>query len=876
MRTTIMLGVVAFALLGCVERYNDVEDTTGALDLSSDAASDGTDVSGCNLQTPDEVGDGIDQNCDGIDGVDLDQDGFASIASGGDDCDDENGDVHPGATDFVNGVCEKTELSVNVEIVEQESEQCAYPAATMTSDGTLYAAYRATTDDQHVMLARRKPGETDWERLSIYHSSGDIRRIYIVAYKQKLNVVFHDIVNNRILCMTADVSNINPEGWTSYVVAQGQDGLLGKAIYAAVDDYGYIHVSYWDERLNDLMYAHNISGEFISEIVAGKDVYNNSEEGVGNHCVIGVDSKGNVRIAAYNETFKRLEYFSKDIGSNWESEIVDDESADMGTHIGIFIDNNDNTHLSYRDEAKRDLYYAAKNGQVWKRELVDGGAWVGAYSSVVVDSFGVVNVVYLEHLKMIGQDVSYSKMAVKSDGRWTISILSMEYFSGVEHGVLIDKNNVVNVFTSHNKQANLLHFEATLACSAYDVYGDSDCDRVDGVDLDGDGYASVASGGTDCDDGDATVKPDWFTAFALDEAENVGESSAMALDASNTIHVAYHSIENLSLQYFSRTSSGVITREVIDDSNEEVGSKGIALVPSQKRTEATATSPEVIEDRVHVAYYNAARRALYYAMRYEGVWTRQLVDDPDDTSSDVGMNASIGVDSDSCVHILYRDKVAGKLKYATNRTGSWVSMTVPTEGGAGENSALVVRKKGVYVAYRDEGSYGVKFLSATVPVETEEDWGEAQLVDGNGGGDALSLGVDSDGSAHISYRDSKKMLRYALQKDDGWEIFGIQSGTDVDTGARMAVDEDGFVHVVYRDSKLGCLKYAWNSREAKGEWLVEEVKGKGESLCGGLIQECGGVPSVQFDTVGRLHAVHWGDDGDNGRLLYSIKSCLGY
>ena len=34
--------------------------------------------------------DGIDQNCDGVDGMDMDGDGYASQVSGGDDCDDSN------------------------------------------------------------------------------------------------------------------------------------------------------------------------------------------------------------------------------------------------------------------------------------------------------------------------------------------------------------------------------------------------------------------------------------------------------------------------------------------------------------------------------------------------------------------------------------------------------------------------------------------------------------------------------------------------------------------------------------------------------------------------------------------------------------------
>ena len=48
---------------------------------------------------PDDVGDGDDQSCDGIDGTDADGDGEASEASKGDDCDDSDPTVNTSATD---------------------------------------------------------------------------------------------------------------------------------------------------------------------------------------------------------------------------------------------------------------------------------------------------------------------------------------------------------------------------------------------------------------------------------------------------------------------------------------------------------------------------------------------------------------------------------------------------------------------------------------------------------------------------------------------------------------------------------------------------------------------------------------------------------
>ena len=75
---------------GYSEMDGDCDDTDPAVSPSA------TDV----------VGDGIDQNCDGVDGTDADGDGYASEASGGDDCDDTDASISPdaGILDLTDGV----------------------------------------------------------------------------------------------------------------------------------------------------------------------------------------------------------------------------------------------------------------------------------------------------------------------------------------------------------------------------------------------------------------------------------------------------------------------------------------------------------------------------------------------------------------------------------------------------------------------------------------------------------------------------------------------------------------------------------------------------------------------------------------------------
>ena len=88
-------------LLGCGNEQLDKL----LVDQASDADLDGvtSDEGDCddtlasvNPYSTDNVGDGIDQNCDGLDGEDSDGDGVASLASGGSDCDDSDGAISGG------------------------------------------------------------------------------------------------------------------------------------------------------------------------------------------------------------------------------------------------------------------------------------------------------------------------------------------------------------------------------------------------------------------------------------------------------------------------------------------------------------------------------------------------------------------------------------------------------------------------------------------------------------------------------------------------------------------------------------------------------------------------------------------------------------
>jgi len=78
----------------------------------------------------------------------------------------------------------------------------------------------------------------------------------------------------------------------------------------------------------------------------------------------------------------------------------------------------------------------------------------------------------------------------------------------------------------------------------------------------------------------------------------------------------------------------------------------------------------------------------------------------------VGQYTDIAIDSQSAVHISYSYYTSGDLKYATNRSGIWVTSTVDSAGSVGMYTAIALGTNDqVFICYQDYDAFILKCAS---------------------------------------------------------------------------------------------------------------------------------------------------------------------
>ncbi len=245
--------------------------------------------------------------------------------------------------------------------------------------------------------------------------------------------------------------------------------------------------------------------------------------------------------------------------------------------------------------------------------------------------------------------------------------------------------------------------------------------------------------------------------------------------------------------------------------------------------------------RPHVAF---GGDHLYYSyMDAGGNWLSDVVDN----APQVGLYATLGLDSADHPHIIYLDEDNHALKYAFYNGTAWQVERLPTGPISHPHASLVIGVNDLpYLSFYDNAAKDLMYAFRNL-----SGW-QVSTVDANGDvGQYSSIALDSNGYPHISYHDaSQNRLKYAHFSGTEWttELFNDEGQSGY--GSSLRIDQNDYAHIAYRGQGSGnntALMYRYQDAEG---WHLEIAD---ESQLQWSTYSVGYFVSLQLDQAGAPH-----------------------
>ena len=337
-----------------------------------------------------------------------------------------------------------------------------------------------------------------------------------------------------------------------------------------------------------------------------------------------------------------------------------------------------------------------------------------------------------------------------------------------------------------------------------------------------------------------------WTKTTADYTDESGPENAIVVDSNGHVHVVYINGGNYKIMHAEFDGSGWNTGEVdtcagnycwdahmVIDENDELhvaySAQGEKLVYQHYDGQnwnggvvsfSARFAPVGIavdsNNLPHISYSQTGQwcgNGLRLASFDGSGWTTQSVD----AGSNKGCDSSIVIDENDHVYIAYQDRDNSKLKFATNKSGSWLSYS-PDASSFGNNmypgyaTSLAMDEQGQFhIAHYDSDNEDLRY-STGVP---NGQWTNT-IVDASGNtGKNPSIAVDAAGDLHIVYASwSGFDMKYATLKpssSSSWQKSSIQTQDMVGDSNAIYIDDHGMIHVAYSDDSNDVLKYATKS-----------------------------------------------------------------
>ena len=249
---------------------------------------------------------------------------------------------------------------------------------------------------------------------------------------------------------------------------------LGKGTSIALDSFDHPHISYFDGPTRDLKYAHFDGGQWNKVTV-------DSQGEVGKYTSIAINSSDMPCIAYTDVGDFKLKYAYFD-GVLWHNETLP-ITEEVDRECSLVLDSSDRPRISYYDLTNQDLGYAWFDGGQWHIETVDSQGKLGRWSSLRLDSNERPHISYNEQTNEGSESVKYT------------------YFDGVNWNTeYVDSAGDVGRFTSlaldSTDAPHISYLDLYNEDLKYSYWSGSDWE-TEIVDPDGDRYCSMAMGAND-------------------------------------------------------------------------------------------------------------------------------------------------------------------------------------------------------------------------------------------------------------------------------------------------------------------------------------------------------------------------------------------
>ncbi|MED6338760.1 MAG: putative Ig domain-containing protein, partial [Candidatus Thermoplasmatota archaeon] len=251
-------------------------------------------------------------------------------------------------------------------------------------------------------------------------------------------------------------------------------------------------------------------------------------------------------------------------------------------------------------------------------------------------------------------------------------------------------------------------------------------------------------------------------------------------------------------------------------------------------------------ENIHISYYDQTNGDLKYATDKSGSWVITTLD----SAGTVGLFTSIAIDSNDNVHISYYDQTNGDLKYITDNSSSWVATTVDGAGGGisqtgdvGKYTSIALNSNGFpVISYFAESGDNLKFAAYGCLSGGNCLWSMTNVDSTGLVGKFSSIVVDSNDASHISYYDeTNQNLKYATDMSSSWVTTTVDNTGNTGFYTSITVDSNDDIHIAYNDEGNDDLKYA---TDMSGSWVTSTIDSVGD---------VGSHPSIAIDSNDKVH-----------------------